>query len=116
MMAGPIGSDSGSSTAGVRSMCHAPRRPSRLSVRHNAALEGAGSVPPRTGEQEEVPDVKSGSKRGNSNEVAVGDRSAAMAVTDRQVADDPCEGAVTPSQPCRGQIPSRGGASQEALR
>ena len=50
--------------------------------------------------------MEAGSKRGCSNVVAVGDRLAATAGTDRHVADDPREGLAGPSQPCHGPIPS----------
>ena len=86
-MVDSIAADLASSTACGRHLRHQARRPSPLSVCQDAHLEPAGSVPPTTGEDEEVPDIESGSKRGRADEVAIGDRSAATASTDRQGAD-----------------------------
>jgi len=116
LMADTVATDSAAPAAAERSPRARMRRPSMLSVRHDAPLEGAGNVTPTTGEEEEVPDVEAGCKRGRSNEVAVGDRPAATTGTDGHVADDPSEGAIAPSQPCHGLIASRGCASQVALR
>jgi len=91
LMADTAADDSAASAAVERSPRARMRRASRLSVRQDAPLEGAGSVTPTTGHEQEFTDVESDCKRGRSNEVAVGDRSAATVGTDRQVADDPYE-------------------------
>ena len=65
---------------------------------------------------EEAPDAEVGGKRERSNELAVGDRSAATAGTDRQVVGDPQEGEIAPLQPCHGLILSRGCASKVGPR
>ena len=91
------------------------RRPSGLSVRHDARLEGAGEPCSTAPEADEHLDALTGNKRERSNEVAIGDTSAATASSDRHVADDPCDGTTAPLRPCRGLILSRGCASQVPL-
>ena len=106
----------GSSMAGGRSLRHRPPRPSPLSNGRGTSLEGAASDVRPTIQEDRPRDVDAGSKRGRTDEVAIGDQPAATAITDRHLADDPYEGAVAPLQPCESLIPSRGCKSKVALR
>ena len=105
-MSATTSAESSSSSAAGRPLSSRPRRPSRLSVRYDAPAEGARSIPLPSDVAAEHLDVHAGDKRERTDEVAVGDRPAATASSDRHVADEPHEGAVISLQSCLSLIPS----------
>ena len=96
------------STVATRLVRGLTRRPRPLSARQDSPLEGAAQGCPAAEDADARCDVQVGDKRGRSNEVAIGDTSAATSSSVRHIADDPCEGMVAPFCPGHGLIPSRG--------
>ena len=105
-MADSAAAESSPSTWPERSKRHTSRRPSRLSNGHDVRPEDAANGCPTAVASDARVEVAVGSKRERPNEVAVDDRSAATAESDRHVADEPREGQMSPAQPCHSHIAS----------
>ena len=104
-MADPTAPDSATSAAAEQSARTRARRPSPLSVQNDLHLERSGDGSIITIATEAHPNENVGDKRGRSNEVAIDDKSAATTNGDRNLPDNPCEGAVIPLRRCHSVIP-----------